>query len=446
MHEIIHLQVGNCGNQIGTRFWENVIGEHGLDSDGLYRGTISQQLERINVYFNEASNNRYTPRAVLVDSKPSTADAVRAGVLGQLFRPDNYVVDPSGFGAAKCWPRGYYGMEAGFLDQVVDAVRREAEGCDCLQGFQMAHSLGGGTGSGLGTLLLSKLRDEFPDRTMATFSVLPSASVSESLVEPYNAVLSISELIEHADATICIDNEALYNIGQRTSKLQPSTYDDFTYLASAIMSGVTTPFRFPGQLHSDLRKLTANMVPSPRLHFLVAGSRPLLNPDGHPTNTIFVPEHIKGLFDPANIAIASDVRNGRYLACSAIFRAEAVMREVQDQLDILSRPINSMNWIPSNVRATWCSVPPCGMRASSTLVGNSTGVRGVFSRFDEQFTSLFRRKAYIWGYNSHLMDEIELVEAQSNMVDLMEEYQQCEDATSCDDDECTAAEPVHGVP
>ncbi|KAK7998367.1 hypothetical protein PG989_006407 [Apiospora arundinis] len=419
MHEI--------GNQIGTRFWENVIGEHGLDSD----------------------------------------DDVRAGVLGQLFRPDSYVVDPSGFGAAKCWPRGHYGMEAGFLDQVLDAVRREAEDCDCLQGFQMAHSLGGGTGSGLGTLLLSKLRDgepnclsshflstlrppalsnEFPDRTMATFSVLPSASVSESLVEPYNAVLSISELIEHADATFCIDNEALYNIGQRTSKLLPSTYDDFTHLASAIMSGVTTPFRFPGQLHSDLRKLTANMVPSPRLHFLVAGSRPLLNRDGHPTNTIFVPEHTKELFDPANIAIASDVRNGRYLACSAIFRGEAVMREVQDQLDILSRPINSMNWIPSNVRATWCSVPPCGMRASSTLVGNSTVIRGVFSRFDEQFTSLFRRKAYIWGYNSHLMDEMELVEAQSNMVDLMEEYQQCEDVTSCgDDDECTAAEPVHGV-
>lgn len=44
-------------------------------------------------------------------------------------------------------------------------------------GFQLAHSLGGGTGSGLGTLLISKIREEFPDRIMNTFSVVPSPKV-----------------------------------------------------------------------------------------------------------------------------------------------------------------------------------------------------------------------------------------------------------------------------
>jgi len=41
-------------------------------------------------------------------------------------------------------------------------------------GFQVAHSLGGGTGSGMGTLLISKIREEYPDRMMLTFSVVPS--------------------------------------------------------------------------------------------------------------------------------------------------------------------------------------------------------------------------------------------------------------------------------
>lgn len=36
---------------------------------------------------------------------------------------------------------------------------------DCV-GFQVAHSLGGGTGSGMGTLLISKIREEYPDRMM----------------------------------------------------------------------------------------------------------------------------------------------------------------------------------------------------------------------------------------------------------------------------------------
>lgn len=46
------------------------------------------------------------------------------------------------------------------------------------QGFQLTHSLGGGTGSGMGTLLISKIREEYPDRIMNTFSVMPSPKVS----------------------------------------------------------------------------------------------------------------------------------------------------------------------------------------------------------------------------------------------------------------------------
>ena len=48
---------------------------------------------------------------------------------------------------------------------------------DCLQGFQLTHSLGGGTGSGMGTLLISKIREEYPDRIMNTYSVVPSPKV-----------------------------------------------------------------------------------------------------------------------------------------------------------------------------------------------------------------------------------------------------------------------------
>lgn len=65
------------------------------------------------------------------------------------------------------------------IESVLDVVRKESEGCDCLQGFQLAHSLGGGTGSGLGTLLISKIREEYPDRIMNTFSVVPSPKVSK---------------------------------------------------------------------------------------------------------------------------------------------------------------------------------------------------------------------------------------------------------------------------
>jgi len=195
MREIVHIQAGQCGNQIGAKFWEVISDEHGIDPTGTYHGDSDLQLERINVYYNEATGGRYVPRAILMDLEPGTMDSVRAGPFGQLFRPDNFVFGQTG--AGNNWAKGHYTEGAELIDSVLDVVRKEAEGCDCLQGFQVTHSLGGGTGSGMGTLLISKIREEYPDRMMVTFSVMPSPKVSDTVVEPYNATLSVHQLFEN---------------------------------------------------------------------------------------------------------------------------------------------------------------------------------------------------------------------------------------------------------
>ena len=70
MREIVAIQGGQCGNQIGAKFWEVIADEHGIDPTGTYHGDSDLQLERINVYFNEATGGRYVPRAVLMDLEP----------------------------------------------------------------------------------------------------------------------------------------------------------------------------------------------------------------------------------------------------------------------------------------------------------------------------------------------------------------------------------------
>ena len=62
MREIVHIQAGQCGNQIGAKFWEIISDEHGIDPTGSYSGTSDLQLERINVYYNEATGGKYVPR------------------------------------------------------------------------------------------------------------------------------------------------------------------------------------------------------------------------------------------------------------------------------------------------------------------------------------------------------------------------------------------------
>ena len=99
--------------------------------------------------------------------------------------------------------KGHYTEGAELIDEAVDIIRRETENCDCPQGFQLTQSIGGGTGSGMGTLLLLKIRDNYPDRITATFSVRTSSKVCDVVVEPYNATLSIHQLLDAGQARVC---------------------------------------------------------------------------------------------------------------------------------------------------------------------------------------------------------------------------------------------------
>jgi tubulin beta len=74
-------------------------------------------------------------------------------------------------GAGNNWAKGHYTDGAELIDTVIDAVQKECEACECLQGFQLTHALGGGAGSGLGTLIISKLREEYPDRMFYIFNL-----------------------------------------------------------------------------------------------------------------------------------------------------------------------------------------------------------------------------------------------------------------------------------
>ncbi|XP_053486582.1 tubulin beta-4B chain-like isoform X6 [Ictalurus furcatus] len=364
MREIVSLQIGQCGNQIGEMFWTVFSDEHGIDPTGNYNGNSDLQLHRINVYYNEATGGRYVHRTVLVDLESGTMDSVRSGPFGQIFRPDNLVFGLSS--ASNYWAKGHYTEGAELVDSVLDVVRREAESCDCLQGFQLTHSLGGGTGSGMGTLLISKIREGYPDRIINTFS------------------------------------------------LRTPNYSDLNNLVSHTMSGVTTCLRFPGQLNADLRKLAVNMVPFARMHFFIPGLAPLTSTDSQPYRALTVPELIRQMFDAKNMMVACDPRHGRYLTAAAIFRG------------------------------TVCDIPPHGVKMAATFTANNTAIQELFIRLSTQFMAMFRGRRFLHWYTAEGMDEMEFTEAESNMADLVSEYQAYQDATGDDEGEFEEEEEEEG--
>jgi tubulin beta len=259
--------------------------------------------------------------------------------------------------------------------------------------------------------------------------------VSDAVVEPYNSTLSVHQLVENTDATYCIDNEALYDICFRTLKLPTPTYGDLNHLVSSTMCGVTTCLRFPGQLNADLRKLAVNMVPFPRLHFFMPGFAPLTARGSQSYRAISVAELTTQMFDARNMMTACDPRHGRYLTVATIFRGKMSTKEVEEHM-LHIRNKNSayfVDWIPSNIKTAICDVSPRGMKMSSTFIGNSTAIQEVFKRVGEQFSAMFRRRAFLHWYTQEGMDVMEFTEAESNMHDLISEYQQYQDATLDDD-------------
>merc|ERR1711881_556361 len=98
---------------------------------------------------------------------------------------------------------------------------------------------------------------------------------------------------------------------------------------------------------------------------------------------------------------------------------------------------------PNNVKASVCDIPPKGLKMAVTFLGNSTAIQEMFKRVGEQFTAMFRRKAFLHWYTGEGMDEMEFTEAESNMNDLVSEYQQYQDATAEDEGDFDVSEIIH---
>ncbi|CAF2323850.1 unnamed protein product [Brassica napus] len=158
--------------------------------------------------------------------------------------------------------------------------------------------------------------------------------VYDTVVEPYNATLSVHQLVETL------------------------TIGDLNHLISATMSGVTCCLCFPGQLNSDLRKLAVNLIPFPRLHFFMVGFVLLTSRGSQQYSAFSVPELTQQMWDAKNIMCAADPRHGRYLTASTVFRGKLSTKEVDEQMMNIQNKNSSyfVEWIPNNVKSSVCDI------------------------------------------------------------------------------------------
>jgi hypothetical protein len=227
------------------------------------------------VFFHKVRDGKYIPRAVLVDLEPGVIARIEGGDMAKLFdeeqhRPQNPRRRQQLGAWLQCRRRARHRPDH-------ERHRRRRRKDQVPQGFLLTHSIGGGSGSGLGSLILERLRQAYPKKKIFTFSVAPSPVISDSAVEPYNAILTLQRILDNADAAVMLDNEALFRIAKAKLNRSPN-YMDLNHIIALIMSSVTASLRFPGKLNTDLSEFVTNLVPFPGNHFLTASFAPMRGP------------------------------------------------------------------------------------------------------------------------------------------------------------------------
>merc|ERR1712012_1038504 len=274
-------------------------------------------------FFEETSAGQFVPRNIYVDLEPTVLDDVRRGKKASLFHPEFLVNAKED--AANNFARGHYTVGKELMDVVSDRIRKLVDNSENVQGFLITHAVGGGTGSGLGMLILERLAVDYRKKSKIGFEIYPSPNLSTCIVEPYNAMLSTHWLLDHTEVSIVLDNEACYQICQKQLGLDRPTYDNLNQIIAKVISSMTAALRFDGELNVDLGEFQTNLVPFPRLHFMTTALAPVISKKKSSHEAQTVREITDHVFQPVNMLVKYadfDPVEDKYMAISINYRGE----------------------------------------------------------------------------------------------------------------------------
>nr|AAC35843.1 gamma-tubulin [Drosophila melanogaster] len=434
--EIITLQLGQCGNQIGFEFWKRLCLEHGISPDGVLEDFATDGQDRKDVFFYQADDNHYIPRAVLIDLEPRVINNIMTSPYSKLYNQENVFLSKHGGGAGNNWASGFSQGEK-VQEEVFDILDREADGSDSLEGFVLCHSIAGGTGSGMGSYVLERLSERFPKKLIQTYSVFPNQDeISDVVVQPYNSILTLKRLTKCADSVVVLDNTALNRIATERLHIQTPTFTQINNLVSTIMSLSTTTLRYPSYMNNNLIGLTASLIPTPQLHFLMTGYTPLMSDCETKTSVrkTTVLDVMRRLLQPKNMMVSAltDKQSRQcFVSILNIIQGEVDPSQVHKSLQrIRKRKLaNFIPWGPASIQVALPRSSPyvqSAHKVSGLMMANHTGISSLFKRALAQYDKLRKRNAFLDNFRRESMFQDDLTEldiARDTVDCLVQEYE-----------------------
>ncbi|VDM99277.1 unnamed protein product [Thelazia callipaeda] len=420
--EIMAVQFGQCGNQIGDAFWRSLCAEHGIDCKGVpIQADCKMDLKSI--FFYQADDDRYVPRAVLVDLEPRVINGIVSSEYRSFYNRENIFMSKSGGGAGNNFISGYkQGKQA--EEDVFDILDREAENSDCLEGILLCHAIAGGTGSGMGSYALERISDRFPKKLVQTYSVFPvmtKGSASDVVVQPYNSILTLARLIEYPDCAVVLDNTALHRIANKFISDTDASFYHINSMVSRIMCTATATLRFPGPMNTRLLNFIAPLTAYTPMRFVLKIScfTPLRDGDAPVTKTS-VNDVLRRLLQPKNM-MSSAVMEKEVDHC--VLSALAILQGRINSAEIFSSMLNFRfaPWGCGSLNITQCHASPylpVTNRVSGLMLCNHTNTASIFQNTLDQCELLLKKRAYL---DQFMKEDPDVMEMLNNSIELVRE-------------------------
>uniref|UniRef100_A0A0A9W615 Tubulin alpha chain n=1 Tax=Lygus hesperus TaxID=30085 RepID=A0A0A9W615_LYGHE len=467
MREVLSIHIGQAGVQLGTNIWELYCIEHGLDAAGrastltgggedfnkpsspdrtsrmtFDHGDVREASYTSHVapgpigsdvgsFFTESKSGVYSPRALFVDLEPSVIDEVRNGKYKNFFPSNRLISDAED--AANNYARGYHTCGQRVISRVMNAVKAMAEASERLQGFMIFHSFGGGTGSGFHSLLCEEIDSQFNKMSTLEIAVFPSPALSTAVVEPYNAVLATNATLGLRECVFLADNEAMYEICQKSLDIDRPTYRNLNRLLAQTVSSVTASLRFKGSLNADFSDFQTNLVPFPRIHYPILSYAPISSKNSSTHESLSISEMTSLAFESTNRMVRCDTDGGKYISCCLLYRGDIAPKDVNQAIAHVKtkKQVQFVPWSPTGFKVGINQQPPTTFPNADIaitdkavcMIANNTAIKDAWANLNTKYNLMLEKKAFFHWYTNEGMPEQEFYDAQENVLMLEEEYE-----------------------
>lgn len=444
--ELVTIQVGQCGNQVAAQFWELALREHAIyNKSGIFDDSLSSFFRNVDTRYSDPLDlgvgqpiSTLRARAVVVDMEEGVINSMLRSEIGDIFDSRQFISDVSGCG--NNWSVGFYDYGRRYEEQLMDKIRKTVEQCESIQSFFLMHSMGGGTGSGVGTFILTMLHDMYPEVFRFNTVVFPEDDV---VTGPYNSMLAMYQLTEHSDCVLPVDNRALFDILNKIenskNKKNKEVKEDITdnkqnkqasfhkmnNIIAHMLNNLTCSMRFEGQLNVDLNEITMNLVPFPKMSYLVSSISPLYSILDVKIDSRRLDQIFSDVIHKDFQLLKVDPKQGTYMACGLILRGDAKISDINRNVQRIRPEMNIIHWNQEGFKVGLCSQSPVGMPYSLLCLSNQSCIKHHFNDLKQQFLRIFRRKAHVHHYTEY-MDIGQFSDALHSLEDLVEAYESIE--------------------